>query len=377
MRLRSILFWTHLAGGVTAGVIILLMSFTGVLLTYERQVLAWADSGFRSTPAPAAAALPLDVLLERVRAAEPKLRPTLVTVRADVEAPVTVGTGQRTLFVDAYSGAVLGESSRTGIRAAMSTLREWHRWLALSGDSRTTGRAVTGWSNLIFLVLVCSGAYLWLPRRMTWSLVRNVAWFRSGLSGKARDFNWHNTIGIWCLVPLFFVVLTAMPISFPWANAAVYRMVGEEPPRQGQGGPQGQRGPRGEVKTDGLEVVRAAAARQVEGWRSLTIRPPVGDDDYVVTIDRGDGGQPHLRDSVTLSAAGTVVKFEPFADQSLGRKLRSISRFTHTGEVLGLFGQTIAGIASAGGVVLVWTGLALAWRRFFVRRQVKERKMAA
>jgi uncharacterized iron-regulated membrane protein len=39
-------------------------------------------------------------------------------------------------------------------------------------------------------------------------------------------------------------------------------------------------------------------------------------------------------------------------------------RFAHTGEVLGLPGQTVAGIVSAGAVVLVWTGFALAWRRF-------------
>ena len=38
-------------------------------------------------------------------------------------------------------------------------------------------------------------------------------------------------------------------------------------------------------------------------------------------------------------------------------------RFAHTGEVLGIPGQTIAGAVSAGGAVLVWTGLALAWRR--------------
>ncbi len=38
-------------------------------------------------------------------------------------------------------------------------------------------------------------------------------------------------------------------------------------------------------------------------------------------------------------------------------------RFAHTGEVLGLPGQTIAGVATAGSVVLVWTGIALALRR--------------
>jgi uncharacterized iron-regulated membrane protein len=39
-------------------------------------------------------------------------------------------------------------------------------------------------------------------------------------------------------------------------------------------------------------------------------------------------------------------------------------RFIHTGEVAGIPGQTIAGIASAGAAVLVYTGLALSWRRF-------------
>jgi uncharacterized iron-regulated membrane protein len=58
------------------------------------------------------------------------------------------------------------------------------------------------------------------------------------------------------------------------------------------------------------------------------------------------------------------VSLEAFADQSLGRRLRSISRFVHTGEVLGIPGQTIAGLATGGAVVLGWTGMALALRRF-------------
>ena len=50
-------------------------------------------------------------------------------------------------------------------------------------------------------------------------------------------------------------------------------------------------------------------------------------------------------------------------------------RFAHTGEVLGLAGQTVAGLVSAGGVVLVWTGIALALRRFLAwikRRRSQE-----
>jgi uncharacterized iron-regulated membrane protein len=72
-----------------------------------------------------------------------------------------------------------------------------------------------------------------------------------------------------------------------------------------------------------------------------------------------------------LSRAGEVVTYESFSSQSPGRQLRSIMRFAHTGEVLGLPGQTVAGLVSAGGVVLVWTGVALAWRR--LRAWIKRR----
>jgi uncharacterized iron-regulated membrane protein len=37
----------------------------------------------------------------------------------------------------------------------------------------------------------------------------------------------------------------------------------------------------------------------------------------------------------------------------------------HTGEAVGWLGQLVAGIASLGGGVLVFTGLALSFRRFF------------
>jgi uncharacterized iron-regulated membrane protein len=198
--------------------------------------------------------------------------------------------------------------------------------------------------------------------------------FGGSLRGKARDFNWHNVIGLWSCVPLFIVVLTAMPISFPWANALVYRAVGEAPPQQGgRGGREGgSGGDRGESRISqeppsvaGLNALWTVAEKQVSDWRTINVRIPASERAPVVfAIDKGDGGQPQHRSTLTLSrATGEVVSFEAFADQSLGRRLRSISRFAHTGEVLGLPGQTIAGLATAGSVVLVWTGIALSLRR--------------
>jgi uncharacterized iron-regulated membrane protein len=160
----------------------------------------------------------------------------------------------------------------------------------------------------------------------------------------------------------------------------VYRAVGEQPPAPGGAAAapraaQGRSGDRGAAGTTPADDVRAAAdmgalwARaeaHVPGWRTVSLRVPASPSaPYVFTIDKGDGGQPHLRSTLTLDAStGAVTSYETFSSLTLGRRIRNTMRFAHTGEVLGIPGQTIAGIASAGGAVLAWTGLALALRRF-------------
>jgi uncharacterized iron-regulated membrane protein len=72
-----------------------------------------------------------------------------------------------------------------------------------------------------------------------------------------------------------------------------------------------------------------------------------------------------LRHNLTLDrTSGAEASWVPFTAQSSGVKARRWVRFLHTGEALGLTGQTIAGFASIAGSILVWTGLALALRRF-------------
>jgi uncharacterized iron-regulated membrane protein len=385
MKLRTLIFWPHLIAGVLAGLVILLMSVTGVLLTYERQILAWADSHYRSMPpTPDAMPLSVDAIVGRLRASHPDLTPTGFTLRSHADAPLTVTAGQRTIYVDRYTGAILGDASRGGVRTLMSELRAWHRWLAVEGEGRPLARAITGWSNLVFLFIVMSGVYLWFPRKWTWPQVRQVVLFKAGARGKVRDFNWHNVIGSWCAVPLFIVVFSALPISFGWFNAWVYRAVGEAPPPPAGGaaarpvqrgitasGPAGEAptradAPAGESVPQSLDALWARAERQVPAWRTITLRLPSSQTaPLAFAIDEGDGGQPHLRSTLTLERqTGDVVSYEAFSDLTLGRRIRNVMRFAHTGEVLGIPGQTVAGVVSAGGAVLVWTGLALSWRRF-------------
>lgn len=373
MRIRDVLFWLHLALGVAAGAVILVMCVTGALLAYERQITEWADRGYRVAPPAAGGRLPLETLVGRAREARPGAPPTAVALQADPAAPAAVSFGREgLLYVDPYTGRVLGAGS-TGVRAFFRRVTDWHRWLGAREEGRDRGRAVTGASNLGFLILVTSGLILWVPREWTRRRVRNVAWFRRGLRGKARDFNWHNVLGLWTGLLLLVIVATGVVMSYPWANALLFHLVGDRPPeeRRAEGG--GSRNEE-EVSLAGLDRLRARVEREFPGWRSLSARLPGSARAPVTfTVSRGDRGRPDLRAQLTLDPrSGEVVRWETFVSQSPGRRARSWVRWAHTGEVGGAAGQTLAGLASAGAAVLVWTGWAMAWRRFFPRRR-KER----
>lgn len=377
---RRLIFWTHLIIGVAAGLVVVIMSATGVLLTYEKQIVAWADTrGYDAgPPAPEATRLPIETLVAKVRAERPDLNIGTITVKADANAPVSVAAGREdTVFVNAYTGTVLGSGS-PGVRSFFRSVTDWHRWLAMAGDNRTTGRAITGASNLGFLFLVISGPYLWWPKSWSWTKVRNITWFRRRLSSKARDFNWHNTIGFWSCLPLAVIVASGVVMSYPWANALVYRAVGEEPPVQGRGpGPGGPGGaPRGGnevtggIPAVGLNALWTRAETFNRDWRTISLRLPNQQNQsgpgqpVTFTIDVGDAGQPQYRTQLTLDGrTGEVVRTEGYAGYTRGRQWRTFLRFAHTGEFYGIVGQTIAGLVTLGSTVLVYTGLALSLRR--------------
>ena len=420
MTFRKILFWAHLVAGVIAGTVILVMCVTGTLLTFQQSALRFIERDQRFvSPQPGAVRLDVDALLAQARLAVPDAVPTTVTLDSDPLAAASVAVGtQGTLFVDPYTGRVLGTGSARA-RGFYRSVTNWHRWLAVEGEGRATARAITGACNAAFLVLAVTGLYLWMPRQWSWRHVAPVIWFRRGLRGKPRDFNWHNTVGLWSAPILIVLTTTGMVISYPWASNLVYTLTGSPRPapaagrgggpgrggeglagergarggRAGRGGEiaAGERGNRGRGGDGGavqqgapggrdgevrdvppaapqarLASMVATAEQQVPQWRTMIIRlPPRPGGPVAFSMSDRAYWNSFARSTLTLDGAtGATIRWEPYADSSRGQKVRGWMRFAHTGELGGLAGEALAGLASAGGGFLVYTGVALALRRF-------------
>ena len=114
-----------------------------------------------------------------------------------------------------------------------------------------------------------------------------------------------------------------------------------------------------------LASLVARAEQQVPTWRTMIVRLPQRPGGPVAfSMSDLEHWNTFARSTLTLDGrTGAEVRWEPYAATSRGQKLRGWMRFAHTGELGGLTGEAIAGLASAGGAFLVYTGVALALRR--------------
>jgi len=383
MRVRPILFWSHLVAGVLAGLVILMMSVTGVLLTYERQIVDWAEQSLQRDAANNRESLSADELVSIARQSAPDAQQVTITYKRSPDAAIKLSAGRdHELLVDPHTGDIL-HAGEVSTEAFFRTVMYVHRWFALSGESRATGRAITGYSNLLFLFLLASGACLWLPRVWKRAIVKTKVFFNPrARTAKAHDFNWHHVFAFWSVIPLLFLITTASVFYFPWANKIVYAAYGEEPPerRRRSDTPESALPSAGNLRSNTELLLLARNELEVRGiadWKSISMRAAVTPGDTATfRIDRSIGGQPAKVVNLELAGSdGSATDWRTFADNSPGSRARSNIRFLHTGEVFGFVGQTIAGLASLAACLLVWTGLAMAWRRLiqplFRKRQLR------
>ena len=361
---RKILFWSHLICGIFGGLIVFTMSATGVALTYEKQILRWAD-GFDASAACAGAARQGPEALLRSTHEDDGGIPTAILFRSDPRQPVHISFGRQAVEVNPCTGEAMGEGA-VGLRKFFRQMIVWHRWLGQEGEGRAVGKAITGACNLAFLFIIVSGSYLWWPKRWNWQSFRAIVFFRSGLPGKARDFNWHNVFGLWCAIPLFLIAGTAVFFSYSWGSDILYALTGEERPA-----PRGRASEGASAKGDptppsfeGLDALWHKATALEPDWRIVTMRLEQRSNISFI-LDRGSGFRPDLRSTLVLDRrTGAVVRHSKYSDNSKAQNARSWIRWLHTGEAGGLVGQTLAGVASLAACLLVYTGWMLSWRRF-------------
>lgn len=301
--LRRCIFWAHLATGVVAGLIILILSVTGLLMSFETQIIGRAEKSIVREKGAVQTPLSPEALVAKYQASGIEGRPTSLSLNSDPEAPANfvIGRGSQQLFHPG-TGESLGKGAQ-GTRRFFQIVLSLHRWITWpaqrtegaqgqqgggqqgpraeggEGGPRTEGAArpegapraegaaqgqgaraegaarPTTWRDiggniaaigtLIFFFLLVSGLFLWIPKKLAWRAFKPVLLVQPKLKGRARDWNWHNIAGFWASPFILLISLTGIIMFYPWANKLLFNAVGEQPPVRGAGGQGGAGGPGG------------------------------------------------------------------------------------------------------------------------------------
>lgn len=360
--LRKLLFWSHLIAGLITGLFIFLLCLTGAILAFELQIVDYAERDPRAhPPTPTAALLSPQELLAK---AGPEAASTLQYAEwfSDPGMPVRLISKTRTATqINGYTGAVLGHGA-PGLRAFMKWTTNLHTDL-VSGH---TGNWTIAIANTAFAFLILSGLWLWWPRQWRWKALRNSLAIRFDVKGKARDWNWHNALGFWFLLPLLFICLTGFVMSFRFADQWWRSFGGTQV--LGPSVAPAKPTPHAEPATTWPAWMHRIQ-QQYPGWRSILLQnggKPSKDGILALTVKYGTFRQTTRSLDVKFDThSGQIIEERGWSSGDGSGRARSIVRLGHTGEFFGNWGQLLGLLACLAGLLLTYTGFSLSYRRFF------------
>jgi len=210
VRLRKALFQIHLWTGLILALYVLVMSVTGTVLIYRRelakafstQILIAAGPGPRMTA---------DELARIAKRAHPGFEVNRVfqSKKEDQPAEIWLERGSKKMqrLFNPFTGADLGNSLGLGFRSVL-WLVDLHDNL-LSGRTGHLANAVGG----ACVTLVClSGIVIWWPGIDKWR--RSLTIDRRA---NLRSFNWslHSALGFWSLAFIFMWGISGIYLSWP------------------------------------------------------------------------------------------------------------------------------------------------------------------
>ncbi|MGN6520065.1 MAG: PepSY-associated TM helix domain-containing protein [Dokdonella sp.] len=361
--LKRVLFRLHWIAGISAGLVLGVVGFTGGLLGLVQPVLAWLTPGVQVSAEGRELQSP-DRWVAAARAAMPGHTVRAITWEGPDHAVgmrlARAGARPTEVALDPYSGAVLGAERG---HAFFATAEQIHRNLAAG----PVGKQIVGASTALMFVFLSTGIYLRWPRRAR----SPSAWLRMNTAAKGRGFWWqlHAVVGTWLLIPYLLAAATGLWWSYDFYRNAVNGLAGVPAPQR--------RAPASDApQVASLDPAWSAFLREVPDATRANIAATTSADG-ALEIRYQTAASPHDRawDSLKLDpAAGVVRSREAYADLPRGRRFVSSLFPLHSGSWFGVPGRVIAAGAALLMPLFALSGL---WMWVLRRRNEALRREAA
>ena len=365
-KIRAALLQVHSIAGLVLALLLPLIALTGVIMSFEDEIVDYLNAGIMQVAPRAAPALSPDELVARLKAVPDAGKVAGITLSSDQSAAVHIrfardeqGGRPSSLYVDPYDGHVLGVPRGEDFFA---TVRRLHRWLLISGDAKGWGRQITGAAALGLIVMLASGLVLRWPRRAGSVKI----WLKPhlALSGRGLHRSLHAVIGTWVLPVYLVMAMTGLWYSFDWyKNGVVWLLARPEVAAAKMQSKQPRPSGRFEsAQPVGFDRAWSTLLREDStGFARAQLMLVAGQGTVMrIRVWPKDSKLESMRDEFRIDAAsGQVISAERYADKTLGEKAIASVLDIHRGAILGWPGKLAFMIAAAMMPLLAVTGVLL------------------
>lgn len=368
-------FWfkLHLILGLSAGFILMIVGFSGALLSFEKEILKVINKDSYLVKIEENR-LSTKELLEKFQQQMPQAKINGLTIYSDSSQSVSInvaGEGANakrgiTYYVNPYTAEILPALKGEGF---FKTVENLHRRLLLDD----IGKQIVGASTLLLVVLLFSGVYLYFPRiKRTF-----IASFTFSFKSKGRYFlhSMHSAIGMWVIPFYLIAILTGLYWSYDWYNQALHKISGVEKVQKQQmpNNQDKKNEQQKEQKPTFVEIDKAVNMFDIfveNCYSNVTLRFPQNGSVYSFNYLSKDASHEYARDTLELDIKSwQLIKHDKYKDKSMNQKIMKSIFALHTGKYFGILGQVGMFLASLMLPLFAITGLML----YLSRKNKKKR----
>lgn len=213
----------HLWLGLLSGIVVMVVCATGGLYVFKDEIED-ATEPWRFVKAEQRPLLLPEQLIAMADEAAGGLHPSAITYGEATDAVRVdywnAAGGSKAVFLNPYTGQVIKVvKHEAGEFDFFSFILRGHRTLWLP---RAAGNAIVDYGVLVFSIVLLTGLFIWWPRRWSRKAVRSRLTIRRPFRWSRLDFDLHNVVGFYALLPLFVLCVTGLIFGLPWFARTVY-----------------------------------------------------------------------------------------------------------------------------------------------------------
>lgn len=225
MTLKKAIGWIHLWLGLATGLVVFLVSITGCVYAFQKEIQDFTQSWrfFEHQPEPVLAPSRFEKVAKETL---PQYHLHAINYPGQGRTVEAIFYGDNpqhyyVIYHNPYTAEVVHVQNMDATFFRWVLMGHYYLWLPPE-----IGQVIVAYSTLIFVVMMITGIILWWPKNR--SAARQRFWYRwkSGTKWRRKNYDLHNITGFYGSSLLLIVALTGMVFGIQWFAYGVYRATG-------------------------------------------------------------------------------------------------------------------------------------------------------